>query len=440
MRRVRRRALVPGTRPGRCAARCRRPRLRTPRAHVPGRGRRRRLGDRTGPVERARARTPSARWPQHPARRSGRSAARRRGVPLPHQAQLQASRRRRHVGLAPGLRLLVRELVPVPRHADGGGAAVTPDVDERVSQGAARVASGGADRPSSGRWPDRGRSGPRRPARAATRTRLVLGHTGGRDVLPLQHAAHVVAQRVGHPSAICSSSPTTRATTTLPWPTTIPATRRCTCWPTRRSSCAQVATTASGERSCSRVPTAAPIASRHRPVWLDDQTNEASCRVARRRRDEGDLEVTTPGRRIAMLGTGLDRRLLHDDAARRRSRDRVAVVYSRSVERGEAFMQRAGAYRTRRRASRTPSTIPTSTPSSSACPTTCTRRRSASPPPRASPCCARSRSPGPRPRPSGSSISSSRPGVFGGYLEDLVYTPKTLKAVAAGRRPARSAT
>ena len=31
-------------------------------------------------------------------------------------------------------------------------------------------------------------------------------------------------------------------------------------------------------------------------------------------------------------------------------------------------------------------------------------------------------------------------GVFGGYLEDLCYTPKTLKAVAGGRGPARSAT
>ena len=31
-------------------------------------------------------------------------------------------------------------------------------------------------------------------------------------------------------------------------------------------------------------------------------------------------------------------------------------------------------------------------------------------------------------------------GVFAGYLEDLCYTPKSLKAVALGRRPARSAT
>ncbi len=86
----------------------------------------------------------------------------------------------------------------------------------------------------------------------------------------------------------------------------------------------------------------------------------------------------------------------------RRSRDRVAVVYSRSVERGEAFRS-AGASRTRPRASRRPSTTPTSTPSSSACPTTCTRRRSASPPPPASPCCARSRWPARPRRPSGSS-------------------------------------
>ena len=33
-----------------------------------------------------------------------------------------------------------------------------------------------------------------------------------------------------------------------------------------------------------------------------------------------------------------------------------------------------------------------------------------------------------------------RAGVFGGYLEDLCYTPKTLKAVASVRGRARSAT
>src|SRR5678816_1950911 len=49
-----------------------------------------------------------------------------------------------------------------------------------------------------------------------------------------------------------------------------------------------------------------------------------------------------PGRRVAMLGTGLIGDFYTMTLHGRRSRDRVEVVYSRSVERGEAFKQRWG--------------------------------------------------------------------------------------------------
>ena len=83
---------------------------------------------------------------------------------------------------------------------------------------------------------------------------------------------------------------------------------------------------------------------------------------------------------------------------------------------------------------------PTPTSSSSACRTTSTRRRSAlaAAAGKAVLCT----------KPLGRTAEEARrmletvekAGVFGGYLEDLCYTPKTLKAVALGRRPARSAT
>ena len=47
-----------------------------------------------------------------------------------------------------------------------------------------------------------------------------------------------------------------------------------------------------------------------------------------------------PGRRVAMLGTGLIGDFYTMTLHGQRSRDRVEVVYSRSVERGEAFKQR----------------------------------------------------------------------------------------------------
>ena len=84
----------------------------------------------------------------------------------------------------------------------------------------------------------------------------------------------------------------------------------------------------------------------------------------------------TSGHRVAMLGTGLDRRLLHDDPARpaqpRPGRRRLLPLgrARRGVPHALGHPAR------RRRASRRRSTTPTSTPSSSGCPTTCTRRRS----------------------------------------------------------------
>ena len=80
-----------------------------------------------------------------------------------------------------------------------------------------------------------------------------------------------------------------------------------------------------------------------------------------------------------------------------------------------------------------PSTTPTPTSSSWGCRTSSTRRRSDSRRRPARLSCARSRSGGRRRRRTGSSRWSRTAGVFGGYLEDLCYTPKTLKAVASAR-------
>ena len=56
-------------------------------------------------------------------------------------------------------------------------------------------------------------------------------------------------------------------------------------------------------------------------------------------RDEGNAHMTA-GRHIAMLGTGLIGDFYTMTLHGGRSRDRVAVVYSRSIERGESFQQR----------------------------------------------------------------------------------------------------
>ena len=138
----------------------------------------------------------------------------------------------------------------------------------------------------------------------------------------------------------------------------------------------------------------------------------------------------TVGHRVAMLGTGLIGDFYTMTLHGRRSRDRVAVVYSRSVERGEAF--------------RTRWDIPTATTSieeavnhadvdvvviglpnhlheeaigiaaSAGKPVLCTKplARSAEEAKRIL-----------------ENVEAA--GLFAGYLEDLVYTPKTIKSLAA---------
>ena len=137
------------------------------------------------------------------------------------------------------------------------------------------------------------------------------------------------------------------------------------------------------------------------------------------------------GHRISMLGTGLIGDFYTMTLHGQRGRDRVRVVYSRSEARGDGVPRALGRSPSRRPTWPPRSSIPTPTWSSSRCPTSCTRRRSGWRPRPARPCCAPSRSAGPPRRRAGCSRRSRTPGVFGGYLEDLCYTPKTLKAIAA---------
>src|SRR4051794_28432822 len=140
---------------------------------------------------------------------------------------------------------------------------------------------------------------------------------------------------------------------------------------------------------------------------------------------------------ITLLGTGLIGDFYTATLHGQRGRDRVQVVYSRSQERGEAFRERWG--------------IPTSTTSmeeaigspdtdvvvvalpnhlhEEAIALTAAAGKAV--------LCT---------KPLGRTAAEARrmldsvekAGVFAGYLEDLCYTPKTLKAIAAGRaRPRR---
>lgn len=144
----------------------------------------------------------------------------------------------------------------------------------------------------------------------------------------------------------------------------------------------------------------------------------------------GESHMTASSRRIAMLGTGLIGDFYTMTLHGKRSRDRVEVVYSRSEERGAAFRERWN--------------VPVSTTSiveaiehpdvdtvvvglpnhlhekaiaaavAAGKPVLCTK-------------------------PLGRTAEEAKrivdlvesAGVFGGYLEDLVYTPKTLKAVSS---------
>ena len=138
----------------------------------------------------------------------------------------------------------------------------------------------------------------------------------------------------------------------------------------------------------------------------------------------------TIGHRVAMLGTGLIGDFYTMTLHGRRSRDRVAVVYSRSVERGEAFRTRwdiPTATTSIEEAVNHPDVdavvvgLPNhlheeaiSTAASAGKPVLCTKplARSAEEAKRIL-----------------DTVESA--GLFAGYLEDLVYTPKTIKALAA---------
>src|SRR6188472_556940 len=120
------------------------------------------------------------------------------------------------------------------------------------------------------------------------------------------------------------------------------------------------------------------------------------------------------GHAISMLGTGLISDFYTNTLHGQRGRDRVRVVYSRSAERGTAFRERWG--------------IPESTTELAAAiehPDTELVARAG----KAVLCT----------KPLGRTAAEAKrmleaveaAGVFGGYLEDLCYTPKTLKAVAS---------
>jgi len=140
----------------------------------------------------------------------------------------------------------------------------------------------------------------------------------------------------------------------------------------------------------------------------------------------------THGHRVAMLGTGLIGDFYTMTLHRGRSRDRVEVVYSRTAERGAAFRQRWGVPHSTTgiaEAVEHPDvdTVVVGLPNAlheeaiaaavtAGKPVLCTK-------------------------PLGRSAEEAKrmldlvesAGVFGGYLEDLVYTPKTLKAAASVR-------
>ena len=136
---------------------------------------------------------------------------------------------------------------------------------------------------------------------------------------------------------------------------------------------------------------------------------------------------------ITLLGTGLIGDFYAMTLHGQRGRDRVRVVYSRSEARDQGVRRalvdprdhdRHGGgdppsrdRRRDRRAAEPPARGGRARPSQRPARRSCAPSRWAAPPRRRSGCSRR----------------SSGPGVFGGYLEDLCYTPKTLKAVASVR-------
>ena len=133
-----------------------------------------------------------------------------------------------------------------------------------------------------------------------------------------------------------------------------------------------------------------------------------------------------------MLGTGLIGDFYTDTLHGQRGRDRVRVVYSRSAERGARVPRALG---------RSPSTTTDLAAAIDHPDTDVVVVGLPELPPRgggrawrprpARRSCARSRSGGRPTRRAGCSTTVEKAGVFGGYLEDLCYTPKTLKASRA---------
>ena len=159
------------------------------------------------------------------------------------------------------------------------------------------------------------------------------------------------------------------------------------------------------------------------------------------RRPSTQEEAPMTAHAITMLGTGLIGDFYTTTLHGQRGRDRVRVVYSRSRRSAaQAFSERWGIpERTTDLAAAIdhPDTDVVVVGAAELPPRGGGRAARRRPARRSS---ARSRSGGRPTRRSGCSRRSSAAGVFGGYLEDLCYTPKTLKAVARGRRRARSAT
>ena len=131
--------------------------------------------------------------------------------------------------------------------------------------------------------------------------------------------------------------------------------------------------------------------------------------------------------KIVMLGTGLIGRFYTMALHGQRSRDRVQVVYSRSAEHAPGLCRRVWHSGVDNRSGRSDCPSRCQMRSSSACPTTATKKRCSCQPPPARPSFVPSHWDAPPPRPSACSIMVEQAGIFHGYLEDLAYTPKAIK-------------
>ena len=134
---------------------------------------------------------------------------------------------------------------------------------------------------------------------------------------------------------------------------------------------------------------------------------------------------------IAMLGTGLIGDFYTMALHAQRVRDHVRIVYSRSEERGRAFRERWGVAESTtdmKAAIEHPDAdvVVIGVPNFLHEEAVGARGRR-----RARQCCAPSPSAGTPRRPGRMLDAVEQAGVFAGYLEDLCYTPKTLKAIRA---------